>query len=549
MGEDSEMDKRVTRINLKMTEKYTKKGHWKNKTLYDFFQDILEKNPEKTAVVDRNHRLTFMDIESLSNNLAFSLRKLGIKRGDVVSFALPNWYHSVIINMTLTKLGVVVNPIPLIYREREVLFILNDAQSVAMIVPNIFRGYDYVAMLEKIKPSLPNLKHIIVVGDNVPKGSIPMEELYREVGSSLPLEKIDPNNVKLILYTSGTTAEPKGVQHTHNTLICENLNASNFWGVKEEDVIFMPSPVTHVTGYLYALELPFIIGSKVVLMDLWKPERALELMEEEKCTFTVGATPFLQGLLHSEEIINHDIGSLTFVCGGASVPPELIRESWNKLSWRAFRVYGSTEVPTVTYGISQGGPSEKAAETDGIVYGNEIKIVDDNNRFLPFGEEGEIVVQGPELFLGYTDPALNQESFDEEGWFHTGDLGRLSQDGYLEITGRKKDIIIRGGENISVKEIEDLLHKHPSIEVAVVVAMPDAKMGEKACAYVKLKEGTQLSFEAMINFLLQYKIAKQKLPERLEIINELPMTPSGKIKKNELRKDIANKVGMSAPRI
>lgn len=539
----------ITRLNSEIIEKYVNAGHWRNRNLDEFFKDTIKKNPNKVAIIDRDHRLSFSEIERLSNNLASSLRDLGISKGEVVSFELPSWYHSVIVNLALTKIGAVVNPIIPIYKEREVTFILKQAESVAMIIPDNFRGYDYVEMLEKIRPNLPDLRHIIVLGTNVGDGMISLEELMERNISSAPIETIDPNSVKLLLYTSGTTSDPKGVQHTHNTLICELLNFISFYKLNEEDVLFLPSPVTHITGYLYALELPFILGCKVVLMDKWNPDRALELIKQERCTFATGATPFLQGIINSPMIKNCDLNSLTFVCGGASITPELIRKSLDELGLRAMRAYGLSEAPSVSLGIRSDGDLEKAMNTDGLVFGNEVMIVDFDNNPLPFGEQGEIVLKGPEVFVGYRDPSLNEESFDQNGWFHTEDLGRLTPDGYLEITGRKKDIIIRGGENLSAKEIEDFLYKHPSIEVAAVVAMPDTKMGEKACAYIKLRKGTHLTFKAMTDFLLQHNLAKQKLPERLETIDEFPMTASGKIRKNELRKKIAKKLGLPPVRI
>lgn len=536
-------------INSASAEKYCRQGFWKNRTIYDFFTKILEKMPQKTAVVDKAHRLSFLDIELLSENLAGSLQDLGVGRGDVVSFQLPNWYHTLVINMAITKLGAVINPIIPIYREREVSFILKQANSAVMIIPDIFRGHNYVEMLERIRPGVPNLKHVVILGEHVAADMISLQEMMREKKSPRQHQKLNPQEVKLLMYTSGTTSDPKGVQHTHNTLISENLNVSDFWGIEEDDVIFMPSPVTHVTGYLYALELPFILGNKVVLMDAWDPEDALDLFEKEKCTLTVGATPFLQGLLQSAASKKRDIGSLTFVCGGAAVPPELIKQARNKHGWKAFKVYGLTEAPTITAGVRPGTSTEKAAETDGMVFGNEVKIVDNNHRRVSFGEEGEIAVKGPEVFVGYKDPNLNQDHFDAEGWFFTGDLGSLTSEGYLKVKGRIKDIIIRGGENISAKEIEDLLYTDSRIESAAVVAMPDERMGEKACAYVKLAQGESFTFEEMINLLMQFELAKQKLPERLEIIDEFPQTPSGKIKKNVLRKDIAEKLGLLPPLI
>jgi cyclohexanecarboxylate-CoA ligase len=532
----------MIRPGSKRIPENTNKGYWTNKTLCEFFEKVLERNPEKTAVVDRDRRISFKEIESLSNNFAGALRGLGIRKGDVISYQLPNWYESILVNMATTKLGAIINPIVPIYKEREVSFILRQAKSVAIIIPDTFRGYNYVRMVERIKSNLPNLRHIIVLGDMLDNGMVSFDSLLKDDNSLAKFETIDPNDVKLLIYTSGTTSEPKGVQHTHNTIMAENLNVSNFWGITSKDVIFMPSPVTHITGYLYGLELPFILGNKVVLMDLWDPIKALDLMRKEKCSLTIGATPFLLDLLRCFPLVENIVSPLTFVCGGASVPSELIYKAWSKAGWRAFRVYGLTEAPTISAGIRPADSEKNAAETDGYVFGNEVKIVDDRNVPVAIGKEGEILVKGPEVFVGYKEQSLNNESFDKEGWFRTGDLGWLTMDGFLNITGRKKDIIIRGGENISAKEIEDLLQKHPSVEISAVVAMPDKKMGEKACAYVKLQQGTSFSFSEMVDFLLQYRFAKQKLPERLEIIDEFPFTPSGKIKKNVLREDIANKL-------
>lgn len=543
------MESSATRVNSEMKERYLQKGYWKNKILLDYFEEHLNKNPNKIGVVDRNHRLTYRDLDQKSDQLASSLEHLGIGKGEVVSFQLPNWYQTNIIVLALIKLGVVINPIVPIYREREVAFILGQSRSRAIIIPDSFRGFDYVGMLKKIKPNLPLLQHIIVLGPEVGEGLTSLESLLVGPGESWPRKEIDPDEVQLLLYTSGTTAQPKGVQHTHNTLIGEAFIDTDFWQLTRDDVIFMPSPVTHISGYCNALQTPFILGASVVLMDIWDPEKGLDLIEKEKCTFTVLATPFLQQMLDSPTITKRNIPNFFFICGGAYIPPELIKRAWNTAGWRAVRVYGSTEAPTVTLGIRPGGSMEKAAETDGLIVNYEVQIVDFENRPLPAGKDGEIVVKGPKLFAGYRDSSLNEESFDADGWFHTGDLGRVSTDGYLQITGRKKDIIIRGGENLSVKEIEDMLHLHPAVEVAAAVAMPDVVMGEKVCAYVKVRKGADLTFEELRKFLMEHSLAKQKWPERLEIIDEFPMTPSGKIKKNELRKDIATKVNLPPVRI
>jgi len=307
-----------------MIQEYTEKGYWKNKTLYDYFKGILEKNPDKIAIVDGEKRLSFREIDILSNNLTRSLRDLGIKKGDVVSFQLPNWYQAAILNIALTKLGTVVNPIIPIYKEREVKFILTQAQSVAMIIPDEYRGFNYVEMIGELKPQIPHLKHMIVLGENVPEGMIPMHKLLEGDGSPVQVEEVDPNDVKLLIYTSGTTAEPKGVQHTHNTLVWIALNDTSYTGLDENTVTFMPSPVTHITGYCQALEFPFIIGLRAVLMDIWDPDKALDIIEKERCNYTIGATPFLQHIINSPNFEKSDIASpFIFLCGGATGPIDI----------------------------------------------------------------------------------------------------------------------------------------------------------------------------------------------------------------------------------
>lgn len=527
--------------DLKTVEKYTRAGFWKNRTLCDFLSDILNKFPEKIAIVDREKQLSFRDIDRLSNRLVRSLRKLGIRRGDVVSFIIPNWYQAAILNVAFSKLGTVVNPIIPIYKEREVKFILHQAKSKALFIPSIYRNFDYIEMIVNIRSDLPDLNHIVVVGENASDGMVPFDALLEEDDSPCSEERVDPNDVKLLIYTSGTTATPKGVQHTHNTLVCTALNDTSFMGLDENSVVFMPSPVTHITGYAHALEYPFIVGLRTVLMDKWDPEKALNIIEKERCTYSIGATPFLQQMVHSASLKDRRIiPGFKFLCGGAYIPAELIHDAWDA-GWKTYRVYGSTESPTVTLGK---GSMEQAANTDGIVVNYDVKVVGPHNEPLGFQEEGEIVVRGPKLFVGYKDSSLNEEAFDSNGWFHTGDLGKLSESEYIQITGRKKDIIIRGGENLSAAEIEDVLHLHPSIDTAAAVAMPDEKMGEKVCAYVLLKEGESLTFQQMIDFLSAKRLTKQKWPERLEIIDVFPMTASGKIKKHILREDIAHKVGL-----
>lgn len=346
----------------------------------------------------------------------------------------------------------------------------------------------------------------------------------------------DPNHVKLIMYTSGTTGRAKGVLHTHNTIATEISNFSDWLTLDENDVILMPSPLAHITGYLYGIQLPVTLGCPVVLMDMWNVRRAANDIEANGVTFTIGATPFLQELSNLCRETRRNLPSLRyFPSGGAPVPPEIILGADSSFErCVAFRVYGSTEAPTVTLGVPDRAEQTLRATTEGYIVGHEVRLVDEYGVEVKRGEEGEITTRGPELTVGYALDEQNSEAFDENGFFRTGDLAVQTPEGCLSITGRKKDIIIRGGENLNPKEIEDVLYTHPAVYEAAVVAMPHARLGETCCAFVTLKAGAVFDFEAMRKVLTASGLAKQKFPERLEIVDSLPYTPAGKIRKNLL---------------
>jgi acyl-CoA synthetase (AMP-forming)/AMP-acid ligase II len=305
--------------------------------------------------------------------------------------------------------------------------------------------------------------------------------------------------------------------------------------------MLMPSPVTHITGYLYALELPFACGITAVLMEQWSGDQAARLIERHAVTLTIGATPFLVELVAAANQSRRPLRSLRlFACGGAPVPPEAIRHAREILpSCVACRIFGSSEAPTISLGVMASDPPDWSIATDGRIVNNEIRVVDpDSGIDLPFGSEGEILVRGPEVMLGYTDRGETALAFDEDGFFRTGDLGIVStvdQIGLIKVTGRKKDLIIRGGENISPKEIEDILHQHPAIKEAAVVAKPHPRMGETPMAYVVLHPAASLTFDELSEFLDSVKLAKQKYPEELVIVEDLPRTVTGKVLKYALR--------------
>jgi cyclohexanecarboxylate-CoA ligase len=365
--------------------------------------------------------------------------------------------------------------------------------------------------------------------DDLPDGFVSFDDLGGGDGTSPDGYARD---VCLLLYTSGTTADPKGVLHNHETLVYECRSIVELFGLTSSDGVFMASPLTHITGVLYALVLPALTGAGTTLLDIWDPVVAADLVERERCRFTVGATPFLQGLTDVYEARGARSALRAFACGGADVPPDLVRRARRVLGTAVVRVYGSTEMPTLTCGHPD-DPEHIAADTDGRTIGPvELRLLDEHDGV------GELAVRGPELFLGYLDPALNDDAFFDDGFFATGDLASFDSEGAVTIRGRKKDIIIRGGENIAAKEVEDLLYGHPDVQEVVVVAMPDQKLGEKVCAFGVPAPGAGPDVTTFRVYLEKHRIARQKFPERVELVSELPKTASGKIQKFVLRERI-----------
>jgi acyl-CoA synthetase (AMP-forming)/AMP-acid ligase II len=531
-----------TRLTPAMIQAYTRAGAWRNVTLADCAARQAERTPTRTAVIEADRTLTYADVWLQAQALTRALRARGVQAGDVISFQLPNWIEAMVINLAACLCGAIANPIVPIYREAEVGYILRDSRARLFFVPQQFRNFDYAAMAHKLRPQLPALQEIVIVrGDSA--GATAYESLLSTAQNhALPDQQTDPNAVKLLMYTSGTTGNPKGVLHSHNTIMSELDAVIGYWGITPDDVVLMPSPVTHITGYLYALETAFAAGAKVVLMDRWNAAEAVTLVERHGVTFSVGATPFLKELTAQAEERGTALPTLRlFMSGGAPVPPEVIHRANRAFKHcLAFRVYGSTEAPTITLGIRSRTEAELGATTDGRIVNHQVHICDTaTGASLSAGEDGEICARGPELMLGYTDAQQTLESFDAEGYFHTGDLGRIVQDDFLTVSGRKKDLIIRGGENISPKEIEDVLHRHPAIQEAAVVAMPHARLGETVCAFVICATGQTVDVAILASWLEKAGLARQKFPERVELVDSLPRTASGKVQKNILRAQLS----------
>jgi cyclohexanecarboxylate-CoA ligase len=538
-------DKRLREMQRSHHEKYANEiPEWKEHDYWDgtpfpkHAKQTVQEYPEK-YVVGPNETSTLEEVYDDAVEIAAGLQSLGVEKGDVVSFSLPNRVETNRIYLAISMVGAVANPIVPIYRHREFEYILGDSEATCLIIPDMYRGFDYPNMIDDLRGELPDLKDVLVVGD-APNWAEPFEEVWASVdGFEEP--QLYADEPHLLLYTSGTTADPKGVIHTHETLGADEVLAIKRLDMTPDVKPFIPSPVTHITGVFKALELPFVVGMSFVLMDRWDPEKAVDIIEREGVTRTGGATPFIEGLL---DAVPEDWNSpLELVStGGAYVSPDLIRKAREAFGCTVLRGYGSSEYPGMAK-TPLDAPPERGAHTDGLLQnGVRVKIVDIESReSLPDGEEGEILVYGPNLMVGYNKADLNRDAFDGK-WFKTGDVGYL--DGrYITITGRTKDVIIRGGENIPVKDVEDKLYEHPAVENVAVVAMPDPEMQEKGCAYVKVEENERFAFDKMVSFLKEQQIAKQKFPERLEIVDEFPHTASGKIKKNLLREDVADKLG------
>ncbi len=503
--------------------------------------------PEHTAVFfDSGLRLSYLEAWLQASSLAVAIKSTGIKQGSTLSFQLPNIPESVIVAIAASITGLVINPIVPIYRGKELTFILSDAQTEILFIPHRIRGFDYVEMINELRPSLPSLKSIICCGkqDDLPNGILSYEEFTGpHQKAECPIAKIDPNETKILLYTSGTTGNPKAVMHSHNSLAKALDNGVEAWNLQIDDLMLMPSPVTHITGYVNGIELPFYTATKALLMETWNVEEAINLIDRYGATTCVSATPFLRELISTCKKLGLRLpGFRLFACGGASVPSALIYEAQKALlDCHAVRVYGSTEAPLVTVGFVGPEQTELAAETDGKVYNYEVIICDEEGRDLGLQKEGEIWVRGPAMMLGYRNPAQDTQIFTSDGFFKTGDIGKLLPSQAIVITDRKKDIIIRGGENISAREVEEIILTHPGVLEAAAVSVTHRRLGETVAMFLTLTEGATISLEDLTNLCLQSKLAKQKWPQWLKVINKMPKTASGKIQKSLLREKLKTK--------
>ncbi|EJY9947036.1 TPA: medium-chain fatty-acid--CoA ligase, partial [Escherichia coli] len=525
---------------------YRQQGLWGDASLADYWQQTARAMPDKIAVVD-NHgaSYTYSALDHAASCLANWMLAKGIESGDRIAFQLPGWCEFTVIYLACLKIGAVSVPLLPSWREAELVWVLNKCQAKMFFAPTLFKQTRPVDLILPLQNQLPQLQQIVGVDKLAPATS--SLSLSQIIADNTPLTTAittHGDELAAVLFTSGTEGLPKGVMLTHNNILaserayCARLNLT--W----QDVFMMPAPLGHATGFLHGVTAPFLIGARSVLLDIFTPDACLALLEQQRCTCMLGATPFVYDLLNLLEKQPADLSALRFfLCGGTTIPKKVARECQQR-SIKLLSVYGSTESSPHAV-VNLDDPLSRFMHTDGYAAaGVEIKVVDDARKTLPLGCEGEEASRGPNVFMGYFDePELTARALDEEGWYYSGDLCRMDEAGYIKITGRKKDIIVRGGENISRREVEDILLQHPKIHDACVVAMPDERLGERSCAYVVLKAPHHsLSLEEVVAFFSRKRVAKYKYPEHIVVIEKLPRTASGKIQKFLLRKDIMRRL-------
>lgn len=517
----------------------TAAGFWRHQTINHFLDQALQNCPDHTAVVayrsDRAQpaRLSYRALDRQVDRIARGLKALGVGQRDVVSWQLPNWWEFIALSLACARLGAVANPIMPIFRQRELKFMLDFGESNVLIVPKSYKNFDYEAMVNGMRSELPFLQHLVVVDGAGPNSFEAL--LLRDDTPALSGPGLAPDDVLLLMYTSGTTGEPKGVMHTSNTLFANLHGFIDAYKLTQKDVILGASPMAHLTGFGYLAMIPLILNATTVLQDIWEPRQALELIRDEGITFSMASSPFVVDLCNAAEAgspVSPQFAN--FCCAGAPIPPVLIERARKKLGLAVSSAWGMTECGAVTV-TEPARTNEKSGSTDGRpLPGIELKVVGTDGQALPCGQTGSLLVRGSSLFAGYLKrPHLN--ATDAEGWFETGDMAYLDADGYVRINGRSKDIIIRGGENIPVMEIENLLYKHPAVALVSIVGYPDARLGEKACAFVTVNPGQTFTLEDMSRYLSDNQVTRQYHPERLELMDDLPKTPSGKLQKFKLR--------------
>lgn len=539
------------KINPGQKRRYRKEGYWSDKTLLDGWEETVNRFPHREYVVDdRGFRYTYQQMDEAASKVAAFLIQNGVKPQEVVSYQIPIWSEFVIVTIACMKAGAVAHPIAMSYEEKELVRSLNLAETGIFFCPTFFYKTDYEQRILAARQEVPSLRAVVLLDYAKEKtgGDWTLDEILKKTE---PLPKRDcvrltGQDFAVILGTSGTSGGSKGVLLTHDNVRYSEETFNQELKLTEEDIMFMPAPLNHATGFHHGIIAPMLIGAKLVLQQKYRCREAIELMNRERCTYSMGATPFIYDILRELETNGGGLPFLKFyLCGGAPVPGYMVQKAW-KFGILLCEVYGSTEsVPHVFV------RPEEALERNGTTSGRamkgvEIRVVDEAGRDVLPGTPGEEVSRGPNVFVGYLkDQAATDEALDEEGWFYSGDICVMDEAGNIRIIGRKKDMIVRGGENLNSNEINDKLEGCPGMGDHAVIGMPDERLGERICAFAvsAAGEGNEpLKLEDVLAYLKEKKVPKRFWPERLELIDRIPHTGSGKVKKYLLQEELKKRM-------
>ena len=542
------MERWKSMIGDERTRLYKEQGLWSDKnTILSHFLRNAARTPDKVAIVDcrkgeDKRSITYASLDQARRAWAAYFTSLGVARGDVVSFQLPNWWEHAGIYLACETIGAVANPLMPIFREAELKVMLGIAESRIFIIPTEFRGFRYGPMAATLKEHLPTLAHVLTVDQ--------LHQHLQESASDGVWQPSVADDVVELLYTSGTTGVPKGLMHTGNTLLSALRPFISTLQLTDNDVVFMGSPLGHQTGALYGMILPLVLGGKTVFQDIWEAGQGIELIESERVTFTMASTPFLTDLAKPELTNGRDLSAFRiFICGGAPIPRDLVQRGSQLLGAKILSIWGMSEVGIATM-VRPDDKPERAFTTDGATLPEyEVRVIGTDGAPAPLGVQGELQIRGASVTIGYLN-LKRRDLFpmDADGWFSSGDLGSMDGGGYVRISGRSKDIIIRGGENVPVVEVEMALLKHPAVRDVAVVAMPDERLGERGCAFVVAASDAGFTLEEMQTHLSSFGMAKNYWPERVEVVPELPRTLSGKVQKFLLRQQASDLVANSRSR-
>lgn len=530
---------------------YTRLGFWDRWTFCDYIKRWAEAFPGKEALIDSKTRLTWSQYRVMMDRMALHFLELGIKRDDLVVTQIPNCVEAIITEMALARIGACVVPLAMQWREHELNYVLGQTESPAVVVAKEYAHFNYVTMMKGLQGKHPRLKHVVVLGDDVPEGTVSFKALWEnrieETYAADYLDqnfKLDANNVLTMCFTSGTEADPKGCPRTHNHWKAfERSGFLHHLTENAHDKVVMALPWINLFGQSVGILSMAMVGGTLILIDGFNPAVMAQTIAKEKATLYAGVPAMHIALLNYADLDQFDVSSLRVVAsGGAPCPTPVIKQMMEKFGCLVWNGFGSNEghLNVTEVGLAP----ELVSTTIGLpqLY-SQTKIVDESQNILGVGQVGEFCQKAPFIISGYYKrPDLNAQKWDQDGFYHTGDACYLDENGFYHFSTRLKDIIIRGGMNISAEEVEFILYRHPKVVNAAVVGMPDAKLGEKCCAYLELKPGESLALEDIQSFMAKEGVAKYKWPERIEILSQLPRTPTGKVLKYVLREEIAKKL-------